>query len=106
MARYLIALIVVTIVVQNTCPYGYAAKTAIAAPMVHHCPLKDSAPSEDGGKNRMTKDPRDLNQPFVIAAAPAADTGRAFDAVTETGVMRHAGFEDIVADPPFRPPKS
>jgi hypothetical protein len=106
MVRYLIALIVMTIVIQNTCPYGYAAKTAIAAPIEHHCPLKDSAPSEDGGTNRMTQDLRDLSQPYVIAAAPSCDTGLAFDTVMETDIIRHAGFEDFVADPPLRPPKS
>lgn len=106
MVRYIIALIILTIVVQNTCPYGYAAKTAIAASLEHHCPLKDSASPEDGGKNSVTKNPRDINQPFVIAAAPAADTGRVFDTVMEPGIIRPAGFKDIFADPPLRPPKS
>jgi len=108
--RHLIALIILTIVVQNTCPYGYAAKTAITAPAVHHCPLMDRDHTDndhadnDAGK-KMTKDPRDIHQLFVIAAAPALKIIGAFDTITEPGAPGRAVFEDIFADPPLRPPK-
>ena len=47
--RMLLFLIAFSLVVQNTCPYGFAAKTGFAAPYTHDCPLKKGhrGPSKD-----------------------------------------------------------
>jgi hypothetical protein len=104
--RYLIALIVLTITIQNTCPFGYAAKTAFAAPHAHHCPLKEGRLSRTDGRNKMVKVLRNLNHPFVLVPSPVADTGGSFDTVREMSNITNTGFEDIFPDPPLRPPRS
>ena len=38
--RALLFLLAFSLVVQNTCPYGFAGKTAFAAPYTHGCPFK------------------------------------------------------------------
>ena len=48
--RLLLFLLAFSLVLQNTCPYGFAAKTAFAAPHTHDCPLKKDhhSPSKEG----------------------------------------------------------
>ncbi len=47
--RLLLFLLVFSLVLQNTCPHGFAGKTAFAAPHTHDCPSKKShhAPVKD-----------------------------------------------------------
>lgn len=40
MIKFLLLLLSLALVLQNTCPYGFAAKTAFVAPQTHDCPLK------------------------------------------------------------------
>ncbi len=37
--RMLLLLLSFSLILQNTCPYGFAAKTAFAAPLTHQCPF-------------------------------------------------------------------
>lgn len=50
MITFLLLLLSLALVLQNTCPYGFAAKTAFVAPHTHDCPLKKDhqAPSKEG----------------------------------------------------------
>ena len=70
MAKFLIASIVLAIALQNTCPYGYAGKTAIASPQAHNCPLHHQTEKSDGQK-KMAENPRDINHPFMLALSLA-----------------------------------
>lgn len=106
MLRVLIVLIAFAIAVQNTCPYGYAGKTSVAAPHVHNCPLKDHQPATPDGQKRVDKDFRDLNHPFVLVSAPADGAFETFAAVRETDIIKSPEHKDIFLNPPHRPPKS
>jgi hypothetical protein len=106
MLRFLIALIAFAIAIQNTCPYGYAGKTSVAAPHVHNCPLKVHQPAMPDGQKRVDKDFRDLNHPFVLIFAPSDGIFKTFAPVKETGIIRPAEYSDIFLNPPHRPPKS
>lgn len=100
------ALIAFAIAVQNTCPYGYAGKTAIAAPHVHKCPLKDHQPSKPEGQNKVEKDFQDLNHPLVLVSAPVDGTFITFAPVRETYIIKSPGHKEIFLIPPDRPPES
>jgi hypothetical protein len=106
MFRFLIALIALAIAVQNTCPYGYAGKTAVAAPHVHNCPLKDHQPSMPDGQNKVDKDFRDLNHPFVLVFAPVDGILKTFAPVREIGNIKSPKHKEIFMNPPHRPPKT
>lgn len=106
LVTFIIALIVFAIAVQNTCPYGYAGKTAIAVSHVHKCPLKGHQPSRTEGQNKVEKDFQDLNHPLVLVSAPIDGTFMTFAPVRETGIIKPHGYKDIFLIPPHRPPES
>jgi hypothetical protein len=106
MLRFLIALIAFAIAFQNTCPYGYAGKTALAAPLVHNCPLKDHQPATPSGQNKNDNDFRDLNHPFVLVSAPVDGIIMTFAPARETDTIEPPEHRDIFLNPPHRPPNS
>jgi hypothetical protein len=60
----LLFLLSVSLVLQNTCPYGFAAKTAFAASHTHACPLHHSPP---GGTSAVDDNSNKVHPAFVIA---------------------------------------
>lgn len=104
MLRVLVALIACAIVVQNTCPYGYAGKTAVAAPHVHDCPLKARHKMPDG-RNRVRKDFQDPNNPFALVLVAADGAFETFAPAREASIAKYAGLRDIFLNPPHRPPE-
>jgi len=99
-------LIAFAIVVQNTCPYGYAGKTGVAAPRMNNCPLKDHRPATPEGRSKVDKDFGDINHPFVLALAPVDGIFRTFVPLGETGTINPPEHKDIFPNPPYRPPIS
>ena len=53
MIKLLLLLLSLAILSQNTCPYGFAAKTEFAASHTHDCPLKKSHHSSSKGQDSL-----------------------------------------------------
>jgi len=49
--RMLLFLLALSLILQNTCPYGFAAKTAFAAEHSHQCPFHHGKTKEQGTVN-------------------------------------------------------
>lgn len=103
--RFLIALLALAITVQNTCPYGYAGKSAVAAPYVHTCPLKDRLPAMPGGRNTVESNFQDLDHPFILVSAPVGVAFQLSAPAREPVIIMSPRREDIFPDPPHRPPE-
>lgn len=101
--RLLILFLLVSFLVQNTCPYGLAAKTGFAAKEIHHCPMKkhSSKPDDDSSSKVM----RQTGQTFVftvnraINAAPFSSP-KIFYSVSELNI-----YKNIFSEPPAKPPR-
>lgn len=59
---FLVMLIAFAIIIQNTCPYGLAEKTAVASHYVHDCPMKTHHAKDTGGKSE--NNVRDIQKHF------------------------------------------
>jgi hypothetical protein len=104
-SRILIFLIVSAIVMQNTCPYGWAAKTAFASPQASHCPMKEHhRPSEPDNGGGVKKDFSNTSQVFVIHCSKPASAVGFFSPAARNIIAEMDKFRVVSPEPPLRPP--
>ncbi len=101
----LAALIVLAITVQNTCPYGYAGKTAVAASHVHNCPLKNHQPANPDGSSAFNEDFQNFNHAYVLMASGVGCFLEFFGPVEGVGAVNPVNIQDADLYPPFKPPR-
>jgi hypothetical protein len=56
-----------SLILQNTCPYGFAAKTAFAAPHTHACPFHHCPPKK---QNAVDDNANKAMYPTFVMAVP------------------------------------
>jgi len=67
--RLLLFLISFSLILQNTCPCGFAAKTAFASPQMHACP---SHHSPCKGQRAVDSDANKIIYPAFVMSVPFA----------------------------------
>ena len=72
--RLLLFLLTFSLVLQNTCPYGFAAKTGFAAPQAHDCPCKKSNPASTKDTGSADKSTGSLLYPAFVFSVPDTQT--------------------------------
>jgi len=103
--RALILFLMVSFIVQNTCPYGLAAKTAFATPHTHDCPLKKSHDKSSGGQDSFdTTHGKILNAAFVLLS-PATHSVMQPDMTNAYYVkFTSNSYANHFKEPLFKPP--
>lgn len=103
--RILLLLLAFSIVLQNTCPYGFAAKTSFAALQTHECPLKKGGHSPakdrdsvDGNTDRALYPAFVLSLPELQDIMPCSQMNAAYTPLPP-GNYRNP-FKDPLARPP------
>ena len=106
--RFVIFLISFAIIIQNTCPYGWAAKTAFLSPYTSHCshcPVKeDHQPAKSDTRNDVKKDLSNINHLFVIHIGKFDSSFQILFPIDHAPAIKSDNFKDIYLDPLLRPP--
>ena len=103
--RLILFLLVISLVLQNTCPYGFAAKTAFVAHHTHDCPLKKSHHSPAKEQNSVGDNPGKLPYPSFIFSIPDTQTVVSrFQMNAEYTVLYSDKYKDHFREPSIRPP--
>ena len=103
--RLLLFLLVISLVLQNTCPYGFASKSAFAAPHMHDCPLKKSHHNPAKDLDSVDDNPGKLLYPSFVFSIP--DTHAVisrFQANTEYMALSFDNYKDHFTEPSIKPP--
>ena len=105
-----IVLIAFALIVQNTCPYGWAARTVFLSPSSSHCPhcpLKEfPRPSNPDSRDNIMKVFSNANHAFVLHIG-SQDTE--FHILSLTGgapLFSSNPYGDVCLEPLLRPPAS
>ena len=105
---FLIFLIAFAITIQNTCPYGWAAKTIFISPSSSHCahcPIKEAAtPARSSKQDDVKKDFSNLNQLFVLHISKPAAALQIFPLIEQALSLKSDQIEDVYLEPLLRPP--
>jgi hypothetical protein len=104
--RVLILLIVFTLSIQNTCPYGLAAKTGFASPRMHLCPCAKKAAEQSQAAEKTSK------RVFLATGPSFVFIGqeRTFSYLPHVSLGVCAAFSEdlyqsISLNPPEKPPR-
>jgi hypothetical protein len=103
--RILIFLIATAIVMQNTCPYGWAAKTIFMsshASICPHCPIKEAYPPE--AQNHVKKNLSNINHFFLIHVVEPNNTFQILSPIDGAPTIKSDQFNDVYLEPLLRPP--
>jgi hypothetical protein len=99
----LILALALAIVIQNTCPNGWAAKTALSCRKAH-CSMKEHEPAKTEGQPDTKKDMSNVKQTFVLDIV-RPDSAFQIPAQTDRSIsIALPGIKEIFSDPLFRPP--
>jgi hypothetical protein len=103
--RLLFFLLVISLVLQNTCPFGFASKTAFTAPHMHDCPLRKSHHSPAKGQNSVDDNTGRLLYPsFMFSVPDTQSVVFRFQMNTEYTVLYSDNYKDHFKEPSTRPP--
>jgi hypothetical protein len=93
---------------QNTCPYGWAAKTVFVSSYTSqclHCPMKeDRQPTKSDTRNDVKKDLPNTNHLFVIYFGRPDSAYQILSPIRHAPTVESDDFKDVYLDPLLRPP--
>lgn len=105
LVQILLFLLVISLVLQNTCPYGFASKTAFAAPQTHDCPFKKNHQNPVNEPNSDDDNPGKLLYPsFVFSVPDNQPVISRFQTNTEYIALSSENYKDPFKEPTIRPP--
>jgi hypothetical protein len=108
--RLLIVFVALSISIQNTCPQGWAAKTAFvnccAAKQSAHCPMHEQKQPRQDRRNDSKQGISNVKQAFVIHIVRLDNTYQIVDYESETHPIDSLTLTEIFSQPLFRPPIS
>jgi hypothetical protein len=111
MTKYaLVTSIIIAIAIQNTCPEGWAGKTAFATccmqKRVSHCHMREQTQSKQDGQSDTRHGITTAKQAFVLFISATDDTRRILDRAKRNISIYPVVLTEIYSDPLFRPPIS
>jgi hypothetical protein len=102
--RPVILLLAFALLIQNTCPQGFAGKTSLASTCAH-CPLKQlfSAPS---GMSSLSGAFSSVHFPLFVFSLPKTDHTFKLDLIKTERPILPNGYEDALPHEILRPPQA
>ena len=102
--RAIILALALAIGIQNTCPHGWAAKTAFVPCQKAHCPMKENQPPKTEDQTDTKHAVSNVKQTFVFNIVTPDNTFQ-IPAQTDGSIaIDPPEFKEIFSDPLFRPP--
>jgi predicted histidine transporter YuiF (NhaC family) len=103
--RVLIAALIIAIGIQNTCPHGWAAKTAFLSSHVTHCgPMKEHKNSDTDSRDHSRKGSCHVNQTFVFHVSTPETTSQNTASVHTAIPYVTDPLLEVFSDPLLKPP--
>ena len=102
--RVLILVLAVAIGMQNTCPQGWAAKTAFVTCNGSHCPMKERKSAKTADHADTKKAISNVKQAFVLNIVRPDNTAQMLAQTTQAIPSDSPDLKEIFSDPIFRPP--
>ena len=98
-------LLVFSLLIQNTCPFGAAGKSTVAC-ACEQCPLKHCVTADTPGRNHLTSDASSIHFPLYVFAMP--QTNPAVEPVPTASLRPPltGGYQDALPDELLRPPQA
>ena len=103
--RILIAALILALGIQNTCPHGWAAKSAfISSHVSHDSPTNACTNSDSDGRDHSSKDSSHVNQSFVFHVSKPETAVQDTSSVHTDILFISDPILEVFSDPLLKPP--
>lgn len=103
--RILIAALIIAIGIQNTCPHGWAEKSAFVSSHISHCvPMNDHKHPDPDRSDDSSKVSSHVNQTFVFHVSTPAIAAQNIFAVHADIPFVSEPILEVFSDPLLKPP--
>lgn len=102
--RPVILLLAFALLIQNTCPHGFAGKTSVAS-TCNHCSLKHHSLSPDPQK-KISSDSSSIHFPMFVFAVPKMIHTFQLNPVKSGRLIFADRYKDALPDDLLRPPQA
>jgi hypothetical protein len=102
--RILIAALIIAIGIQNTCPYGWAEKSAFVLSPISHCPMKEHKHSDPDKQDDSGKSSSHVNPAFVFHVSKPETAAQNTASVPSDIPFVSDPYLDVFSDPLLKPP--
>ena len=99
-----IFLLAFALLIQNTCPHGFAGKTSLA-PSCSNCPLKKCRITTSGQKN-IASDSSSVHFPLYVFAVPKTTRTFQLEPIKAVRAIIADCYTDALPDELLRPPRA
>ncbi len=103
--KSVIALLAFALLIQNTCPFGAAGKSTVAA-VCDHCPLKHNFIVSTDGQKDLVSDPSPVHYPLYVFSVPKTVHTFQLSPIQSAQPLLADNYQDALPDELLRPPRA
>lgn len=103
--RFVIFLLAFALLIQNTCPHGFAGKTSVAA-TCSHCPMKQHQSVSPDGQKRIISASSTVHFPMFVFSVPKTVHTFQLEPVKIAQPPLANSYEDALPAGLLRPPQA
>lgn len=103
--RSIIFLLAFALLIQNTCPHGFAGKTAVARACAN-CPMKHNLMASQDGQDKIVSDSSSTHFPLFVFAVPKTVHTFQLEPTTSSRPVLADSYQDALPDELLRPPRA
>jgi len=102
----IIFLLSFALLIQNTCPFGAAGKSAVASASCADCPLKHVVVVSQDGQNKLLSAVSAVHFPHYIFDVSETIPSLQISPITSEGPVLAKDYKDALPDELLRPPRT
>jgi len=102
--NFIVMLLAMSILIQNTCPCGRAGKSAFLSIYSDNVPVHKHVPSFPDGRNGAGKYSSCLKPLFVFQISTPDNSEPVFTPCCRQALLCYSQIKEVFLEPPFRPP--
>jgi hypothetical protein len=103
--RSVIIILAFALLIQNTCPHGFAGKTSVV-PTCNHCTLKQHHSPSPDGMEKITSGSSSTHFPLFVFAVPKTIHTLQPSPVKSARLILADRYKDALPDELLRPPQA
>jgi len=103
--RSIIFILAFALLIQNTCPFGAAGKSTVAASCTN-CPMHHSQIVMTDGQKELVSDSSSVHFPLYVFAVPKTIHTFQLDPIKSMRLLLADNYKDISPDELLRPPRA
>jgi hypothetical protein len=103
--RSIMFLLAFALLIQNTCPHGFAGKTSLASACAN-CPMKHNLTKPQDGGQRIISDVSPVHFPLYVFEVPKTIHTFRLEPIKSVRPLLADSYKDALPDELLRPPRT